>query len=143
MLISKQLKIYLVSIASTIGLSIPAPAISQPKINCINPGSNVEYKESPDRINKDIDRTNQPNHKPHLTRIGGVSCSQALPRDRQGIDRTSQGLRKNDRDGLIWVGAISAHRATKSRLAPLGQLTRFDRSVGDDRCQPDSIAPNY
>jgi uncharacterized protein YecT (DUF1311 family) len=41
----KKFKICLVSISSLVVLSFATPASSQPKINCANPGSNVEYKE--------------------------------------------------------------------------------------------------
>ncbi len=124
MLISKPLKIYLVSIASTIGLSVAAPAISQPKINCINLGSNVEYKECAARAYEASDKKLNQVYKPILAKLKGTEQQRLIAAQSIWIkfrDANCDFEVYQNRDGSGYSGFLAncLERMTKARIAEL------------------------
>lgn len=124
MVISKQLKIYLVSIASTIGLSVAAPAIGQPKINCINPSTNIEYKECAARAYQASDKKLNQVYKLILATLKGKEQQRLIAAQSIWIkfrDANCDFELYRNRTGTGYLGFLSncLERMTKARIDEL------------------------
>jgi uncharacterized protein YecT (DUF1311 family) len=124
MLITQKLKICLISLSSVIGLSIAAPASSQPKINCTNPSSNPEYKECAYRAYEASDKKLNQVYKPILSRLKGKEQQKLIAAQSIWIkfrDANCDFEVYANRDGTGYSGFLSncLERMTKTRIDEL------------------------
>jgi uncharacterized protein YecT (DUF1311 family) len=124
MLNSKKFKLCLVFISSLVLLSPGSPANSQPKINCTNPGSNVEYKECAYRAYQASDNQLNRVYKPIFTKLKGTEKQRLIESQSAWIkfrDANCNFEVYRNRDGTGYGGFLSncLERMTKARTVEL------------------------
>ncbi len=129
MLHPKKFKLLLVSISSLVALSFGAPASSQPKINCANPGSNVEYKECAYRAYQASDKQLNRVYQPIFTKLKGTEKQRLVEAQSSWIkfrDANCDFEVYQNRGGTGYGGFLSncLERMTKARTAELANWNK-------------------
>jgi uncharacterized protein YecT (DUF1311 family) len=124
MIRTKKFKIGLVYISALVGLSVSFPASSQTKLNCTNPGSNVEYKACAYQAYQESDKQLNRVYKSIFIKLKGTERTRLIQSQSLWIkfrDANCDFEVYRNRDGTGYGGFLSncLERMTKTRIGEL------------------------